>query len=220
MNHSILLFEDKLGISEGYRPIWEGILMRAGLNSYGVFRRSAYKEFGDRVPLLIQRGNRKAPGFNADNPAVLKVLSDWTQYHVQTLKPTMCICMDPALLHLFNPDWDQATLDNLRGGHYYLHGVHTVIMFGISAWYSKKREKDIAKMNDGFVDKDEWAEEHGGDETDDANVEIWIEPVSVPYGRFTLQADVNKVGRIMRELTQQEHSDERISSFVPRISGR
>jgi hypothetical protein len=197
----ILLFEDKLGITSGYEPYWTALLLKAGLSTTTIYRRSAYRMFGDRMPLLIQKGNRKSPGFNSENKAVLKVLTDWTKTQVDSLRPDLCLCADPALLFLFNPDWDQSTLDNLRGGHYLLHGVHTVILFGMSAWYANKREKDIARLNEGFTDKNEWEEEHGGDETDNENTDIWIEPLSIPYGRFTLQMDLNKAGRILKRIS-------------------
>lgn len=196
----ILLFEDKLGISSGYESYWQMMLVKAGLSSTDVYRRSTFGSLGHRVQLLTTSGNRKAPGFNPDKK-VQEVLTRWTKDQIELLKPRICLCMDPALLFLFNPDWDQATLDNLRGGHYKLHGVHTVVMFGMSAWYANKREKDIARLNDGFTDKAEWEEEHGGDETDSDDLNnMWLEPLSIPYGRFTLQMDLNKASRILKRI--------------------
>lgn len=197
MPQSILLFEDKLGISTGYEGIWNHLLVKAGLGMAKVYRRNAHSTFGTRFQLLIQKGNRKQPGFNEDK-AVQLVLGRWVKNQLDLLKPTMCLCSDPSLFFLFNSDWNQASPDNLRGGHYQFAGYHFVILFSMSAWHANKREKDIARLNDGFTDKEEWEQEHGGDETDSEMEVIWVEPLSVPYGKFTLEMDLKKASRIMK----------------------
>lgn len=204
MTPSILLFEDKLGITSGYEGVWQGLVLKAGLAGVIINRRSAYKAFGERVQLLIRKGNRKAPGFNPDE-RTQAILRTWVKRELDILKPTVCIFMDPSLLFLVNPDWDQSTLDNLRGGHYDLWGTPIIIMLPISAWHQRKSEKDIARLNEGFTDKEEWEAEHGGEESDTENIgAIWMEPVSVPYGKFVLSHDLQKANRVLRKRIETE----------------
>lgn len=191
----ILLFEDKLGITTGYEGIWNSLLLKVGLAGTDVYRRNIYQRLGDKVSLLTRSGNRKSPGFNPD-PSVKRVVQAWVDSQIDAVQPDLIICMDPAILWLFNPEWDQATLDNLRGGVYYLGRIPVVITLGISAWHNKKREKDIARLNDGFTDQEDWEEEFGGDETDSETTNVWIEPLSIPYGRFILTADLQKAKRV------------------------
>lgn len=207
----ILLFEDKLGITAGYESIWRNLLVKAGLIGVDVIHRNAHTALGKRHQLLVRKGNRKAPGFNPD-PRVINAVATWAGSQIALTKPDLCLCMDPALLFMANPDWDQATLDNLRGGVYKVDGIPFIIMLGIAAWHNKKREKDIAKLNDGYTDREEWEEEHrsesesgdeSGDEGDDEERHeevghVWLEPVSIPYGKFVLLKDLEKANRILR----------------------
>ena len=193
-----LLFEDKLGITAGYESIWQQLLLQQGFSGVSVERRSAYKALGGKLQLLIRKGNRVSPGFNPD-PTTRRLVRTWVEQQMNIVKPTVCICMDPSLLFLFNEDWDQSTLDNMRGGHYEFLGVSFIISLGISAWHNKKSQKDIARLNEGYTDKEEWEAEHGGDEQDTEGLgAIWLEPVSVPYGKFVLRADLGKANRVMR----------------------
>lgn len=196
---SILLFEDKLGISTGYESIWQSLLLQQGLLGVEVNRRNSFRSLGSKIQLLVKKGNRKSPGFNED-PQAQHQIRTWVQTQISLLNPVGIICMDPVILFMMNPDWDQATLDNLRGGVYRLRGVPTVISLPISAWHNVKKEKDIARMNEGFTEEEEWDEEHGGDETDSELNQIWMEPVSVPYGKFVLKQDIGKLSRIIGRL--------------------
>ena len=193
----VILFEDKLGISAGYEGIWQRLLLQTGFGGIEVYRRNIYQRMGKKVQLLIRNGNRKAPGFNPD-PKVKRAVGEWVQSQVEAVNPGLLLVMDPAMFWIFNGDWDQATPDNLRGGVYNYNGIPAVIMVGISAWHNKKREKDIARLNDGFTDQDDWEEEHGGDETDSETTDVWIEPLSIPYGRFILSSDLQKARRVYR----------------------
>lgn len=197
MSKSILLFEDKLGITTGYESIWNGLLGVTGLLPYPLHRRSTYKAYGSKFQLLVKKGNRKSPGFNPDLE-VQRELRLWVTRELNNIKPMIVLCMDPALFFLMNPDWDQATPDNMRGGVYEINGIPFICMLSISAWHNKKSDKDIARLNDGYTDEEEWEEEHGGDESDTENVgAIWLEPVSVPYGKFVLRKDLDKAYRIL-----------------------
>ena len=204
MASSILLFEDKLGITAGYESIWQNLLLKTRLHGATIHRRSTYKAFKDQLDLLIRKGNRNSPGFNP-SPQTQAKLKGWVSQQINMTQPQLIIMMDPALFFLVNPDWDQATPDNLRGGNYPLAGRPCIIMLGLSAWHTKKSQKDIARLNDGFTDKEEWEEEQGGSEQDSQNQgAIWLEPVSVPYGKFVLEKDLEKVSRVLqREILKE-----------------
>lgn len=195
---SILLFEDKLGISAGYQSIWNGLLLKTGLTGVNIYRRNSHSVFKNQLMLLTRKGNRIAPGFN-ESPGTQNILRRWMMTQITATDPTICVCMDPALLFICNPDWNQATLDKLRGGVYRYADRPFVVMLGLSAWHNKKKEKDIARLNEGYTDEEEWEEAHGGDEQDTDGIgSIWLEPVSVPFGKFVLTKDLEKVNRVLR----------------------
>ncbi len=211
----ILLFEDKLGITPGYEGIWQSLLLKIGFIDTTVIRRNTFKSLGSRVRLLTRSGNRKAPGFNPDT-RVQMVLRKWVEAEIKRLNPALILCMDPALLFILNPDWDQATLDKLRGGVYRVYGVTWLVMLPISAWHQKKSDKDIARLNDGFTSRDAWekatildhvtgeevTDSEEDDEDDDRVGGVWLEPVVIPSGQFILTKDLEKARRLyIRETT-------------------
>lgn len=202
MSKSILLFEDKLGISSGYEGIWQSLLLKTGLTGFETIRRNSFRSLGNKVQLLERQGNRKAPGFNRDSRS-MAVVDRWARNQIRIINPSIVLCMDPAILFLCNPNWDQATLDNLRGGVYTIESIPFLIMLPISTWHTQKKESDIARMNDGFTIESEWDEERQLDEDElnqtDMN-RLWIEPVVVPYGRFILSTDLSKAKRIIERL--------------------
>lgn len=210
----ILWFEDKLGITDGYLSIWSSLLQKANLSAVPVHRRSSYQAFGSRLRLLEQKGNRKLPGFNTD-PRAQSTIRRWVCNQIRDVNPILCISTDPALGFLANPDWDQATVDNLRGGVYEVESRPWVCTLPISAWHRKKSAKDIAKLNDGFKDRESWeaarAESEDAEDGEDDikakeewesedNSSFWLEPVMVPEGKFVLTADVCKAGRIYHRI--------------------
>lgn len=229
MTPKVLVFEDKSGISEGYLGIWQNLLYKAGLGKDNavVERRSLYHSFNTH-DVLEWRKPRKQPGFNTreSNQRAIRL---WLSDVISTHKPDLVICMDPALLFLCNPEWEQATIDKLRGGVYVLAGIPWVISMPVTAYYSKAKPKDIAKLNDGFLDKGEFedfqregvtidAESDSEDEIDPNEAKMiydrdsdddrhiarlmsqWHEPIVVPYGRIVLSFDLSKAGRILRRI--------------------
>lgn len=204
MSINILVFEDKLGITTGYEIIWQQLLIKSRLIGAKVAKRKSFTVFQNKVQLLTHSGNRKMPGFNPD-PRVQQQLLSWVESQIATVKPDITLCMDQALTFIVNPEWNQSTIDNLRGGVYRVMDRPFMIMLPISAWHQKKSEKDIARLNEGFTDKEEWEEEHGGDETDSEVINgMWLEPMVVPYGKFVLVTDLEKAFRIIqRERTIQ-----------------
>lgn len=201
----ILLFEDKLGITTGYESIWQSLLVQTGFASTGIDRRNSFRTLGNKVQLLHRSGNRKAPGFNPE-PRTQEIIRAWVLAQVNALNPDAIIVMDPAILFMLNPDWDQATLDNLRGGVYWIQRRPTIVMLPISAWHTQKKETDLARLNSGFTEESEWEEEHGGDEIDADLNQMWIEPVVVPYGKFVLKSDLIKIRRILERTNNGTHA--------------
>jgi len=197
---SILLFEDKLGISSGYEPIWQSLLLKTGLIGYEMNRRNSFRSLATKVQLLTKYKNRIAPSFNPD-PRGQQIITQWVKTQISLCKPAGIICMDPALTFLMNPNQDQSTLDTLRGGVYEIFKTPTVISLPISAWHTKKKEKDIARMNEGFMDEEEWEE---ATDSDNELNHIWLEPIVVDYGRFVLHSDLSKLARILERTRNGE----------------
>lgn len=125
--------------------------------------------------------------------------------------------MDPAILFLLNPDWKQCTLDTLRGGVYIHLGIPWVVCLPITAWHSKAKAKDIAKLNEGFLEKGDFEEfkaERESEEDDDEDDEVdeeddrakmeWHDPIVIPYGRIVLRFDLQKMARLLGRLRKKE----------------
>lgn len=201
---AILLLEDKLGITEGYAGIWEEMLLGAGILPSRVRRLSIWKDsMAHRLQFLIKKGNRKSPGFNPD---IQHILRKWMQKVIQVHQPELILCMDVALLGLFEPAWDIATIDNLRGGVYDFEGTPVLVMSPISAVHSQKKPKDIRAMNMGAETKDEFnkrfvRESEGEDdetpEDEDEPELLFIEPYTIPFGARIIAADLRKAYRIV-----------------------
>jgi hypothetical protein len=186
---TMLLIEDKLGISAGYMDSWVSMLAAAGFLGISVPRASMYRDARmSKEALLTRKGNRKAPGHNPD---LLDLVREWVRYTVKRTEARMILCMDPAALGLVEPSWDISTTDNLRGGLYVFDGLPFLVTMPISAIHSKKNPKDIRALNDGAESKGEWEEmEHENEDL------FFIEPYTIPFGRWVLAADLRKAYRI------------------------
>lgn len=199
----LLTFADRVGITTGYRPQWNSLLNRSGItesNTHCVDR-SAYSNFAASF-LLEWRKSRKQPGFTS-SVAKQRAIKAWVDGVIKASEPDIVVCSDPALLFLVNKDWNQATLDRLRGGVYIVDDVVWVICLPISALNTKMKAADIAKLNEGFLEKADWEEyrasEDGEEDMDDSENETmeWHEPIFVPYGLTVLNFDFAKVGRLL-----------------------
>jgi len=183
---TILLIQDKLGITEGYKPTWDRMVTGAGLWPSNFRLISAWRSvLAQKYHLLTRKGNRKAPG---PNPEIKDVLEQWLQTSVTLHKATMIVCMDAAFLGLVEPSWDIATIDNMRGGVYDWHGLPFLVVPPISAVNTQKKPKDIRAMNDGAESEDEF--------TADDDEDFFVEPYTIPYGERILGADLRKAWRI------------------------
>lgn len=198
---TVLVVEDKLGITEAYRGHWETLLLAAGLTSQGFIRRSLWRSPLSRKPLLIKKGNRKALGFNPD-PQIQFAVRNWFIDEINQTKASHVVAMDGAILGCVEPNWNIATIDYLRGGVYHftsphLHhrsGVSVLVTVPIMSINTGKKLKEIRAMNDGAESKDEWEEMEDRDEDD-----LFFEPYSIPYGKFVLQSDLRKLSRLIQK---------------------
>jgi hypothetical protein len=185
---TILVFEDKLGISAGYMDMWENYVIKAGFLPQRFRRFSAWKSpIMSKFTLLIQKGNRKSPGFN---PAVQRELRMWFSETVTATLPKFIVVMDVALLGLFEENWNNATIDNMRGGVYDYKGIPVLIMTPISAVNRTRQVKDVRAMNDGADSEADWEmEEHDPEE-------LFIEPYTIRSGKWIFQRDLAKLCRL------------------------
>jgi hypothetical protein len=141
------------------------------------------------LPLLIKKGNRKAPGFNPDEK-VQQAVWFWVKEMIRTTKPKVIMCSDAAMLGMVEKDWNLATIDTMRGGVYRLYGIPFVVITPITAVNTQKKPKDISVLNAGAESKHEFEEEEHEDD------EFFVEPYTIPFGRIVLAMDLRKVYRI------------------------
>lgn len=189
---TILLLCDKLGISAGYESAWSSMLMSAGLLSQSIVRASAWHSpVAKAHKLLIQKGNRKSPGFNPDE-VVQDLLRSWLTQQVKIHKADFILCMDVAMLGVVESSWQIATIDALRGGTYKFAGIPFLVTLPITAIHSQKKLKDIRAMNEGAESVEEW------DEDEHEEGEFFVEPYTIPYGRWVIAADLRKASRLLQ----------------------
>lgn len=219
--HRVLVFMDAIGITENYKPIWWKLLNGTGIteqNTYVVLRTS-YTAFPGKKHLEWKK-TRKQPGFNTDAGSQNRV-SQWVDECIKQHQPDLIVCFDPALLFLLNPDWSQATLDKLRGGLYIEKDVPWVVTLPLTAWHTKAKSTDIAKLNQGFVEKGDFndfkqeleydslngesddEEKDYEEENEKARME-WHEPVVIPFGKIVLQKDFEKVARLLSRIEVED----------------
>jgi len=222
--HRGLVFVDAIGITSGYKPIWLKLLAKAGITEVNthVTTRSSYQHISGKKHLEWKK-TRKQPGFNTD-PTMQRRVESWVDDCVAMHKPDLVICFDPALLFLLNPDWSQATLDKLRGGLYIEKGIPWVVTLPLTAYHSRAKSNDIAKLNEGFVEKGEFEDfkkeidyenlnkDEDDDEDDERDQESdnekarmeWHEPVIIPFGKIVLGFDLAKVGRLLSRIPVED----------------
>lgn len=223
--HKLLVFQDAIGITEGYKTIWERLLAKCGITTMNthVILRTSYTTF-PRKQHLEWKKTRKQPGFNTD-PVMQRRVTKWVMECIAHHKPDLIVCFDPALLFLLNPDWSQATLDRLRGGLYIQFDIPWVVTLPLTAYHTKAKSTDIAKLNQGFVEKGDFNDYKqtldfdadgnllddsvDGDERDidqeneDSRME-WHEPITIPYGKLVLKWDFEKVARLLSRIPVED----------------
>lgn len=229
----ILVFQDKLGITAGYRPKWLETLLAAGLMGpeFKYFYEQSYRHF-HQSQLLMWKGNRKSPGFHEDPAKQIKLLR-WMWDCIKLHNANVILLMDPALFFIVNQEWDQATTEKLRGGVYEMKSedrlpIPVFVTAPISSINKGMKPKDIAALNNGFAEKDEWDDVYGDeskvqkisgadtrlddeseDESEDdeeTHVMQWYAPVVIPYGKFCFTHDIAKMGRVLRQRALESRS--------------
>jgi hypothetical protein len=203
--YRVLVFQDSVGITHNYLNIWKGLLEENGLPNrlVEVQLRSAYTHFR-KNQILEWHKARKQPGWST-NIKTQWELAKWTQACIVAFRPDFVICQDPSMLFMVNKEWNQGTLDRLRGGTYVIDSIPWLVMLPITAFHTKMKKADIAKLNEGFTEKSDWAadqvsEEDSDDEEDEAAKMEWHEPIVVPYGRAVIRFDLQKCGRILNRI--------------------
>lgn len=170
-NAKILYLTDKMGVSDGYNKAFNLMLANAGLRRQQLIITHIYGLVKDA---LVKKGNRKAPGFNADKIDEITAAFD---QRVSAVQPDIIVCSCPAVLGLFvDWNWSLATLDKLRGGVYDYRGIPVVITFPITAIHSHVDERALRSADDDDLVKSE--------------------PYRVKHGQWILNRDWEKVGRI------------------------
>lgn len=157
-NKTLLVFPDKLGITDGYEGQWNMLLIGAKLDGYLIQRVSIWRSWLVRKQLLVKRPNRKMPGFN---PEIIHEVRHWFEERLHESSPAAVLIMDPALFGLVESRWESATTDKLRGGVYpytTAKGFQTtiVITVPISAINRRMDKREIAALNDGAYSRQEW----------------------------------------------------------------
>lgn len=209
----ILVVQDKLGITDAYRGHWNMMTLAAGLTQPWInfVFVSAWRDFR-QDQLLTFKHNRKTPGFNIDPLNQVKLLN-WLKDKMELHRISMVVLMDPAFFFLVNQNWDQATTENLRGGVYTIKNargedVTVLVTAPIHSINTQMKAKDIAALNNGISEREEFDELYGsGDESDsdeddsddnEARIMEWYNPIVVPFGRHCFQSDLYKLGRLAR----------------------
>lgn len=226
--HRLLVFTDAVGITEGYKPIWHRLLGVVGITEQNtqVITRTSYHHFSGKQHLEWKK-TRKQPGFNTDSIMQSKV-TKWVRSVIDQHSPDLIVCFDPALLFLLNPDWNQATLDKLRGGLYIVMDIPWVVTLPLTAYHTKAKSSDIAKLNQGFVEKGDFndfqkeldyasiGESEDDEEVEDQETESdrrnedsrmeWHEPIIIPFGKTVLRYDFQKVQRLLVRIPVEDLS--------------
>ena len=216
---AILLLEDKLGITEGYQGIFESLMLGAGLNPQQVRRYSVWKSPVARShKLLIQKGNRKSPGFNPD-PRVAAAVREFLDNAIDRVNPELILCLDLAMLGIVEPRWDIATIDNLRGGVYFYRDIPFLVTTPFSAVHTQKKAKDVRALNQGYetkeafdaaVNSDDESEDDPAEPDEEEDKEIFIAPYTIPYGNWILRADLRKAHRLIQSGVRKPHPQIRL----------
>lgn len=157
--HQLLYIEDKVGVTPGYLPLFEGLLTRAGFDQTSYRRFSIYRRYATTPFLVKFNHNRKALTWD---PKKIRIIKDAAEEILLRLEPTVVMCACPAMIGILDLDPEWATLDNLRGGVYYpfksIPETPLVVTLPISAWHRQVKEKDLAAANKGFTDQEDFTD--------------------------------------------------------------
>lgn len=189
----VLIFEDKLGITDNYQYLWNKLLSEARLDPTQCRKAKAYiaPEFQNKK-LLLRRGNRIEPTYNPDLHAELV---QWMSKMIWHFEPKLLLIQDIGLLGTLGIDQEIASIDNVRGGVYTFNNLPALVTFPIHAVNTNQKPKDIKLLNNNHTSKAEFFED---DETEDD--EVFVEPYTIPYGRWVLAADLRKARRLLDKI--------------------
>lgn len=210
----ILVVQDKLGITPAYMGHWNMMTLKAGLMQpwIKISLTTPWRKFSQNELLSFSK-QRKTPGFNTDPKNQIKILN-WLKDEIDRTSSHIVVFMCPSMFFIVNNHWDQATTEKLRGGVYTIkdsqrRDIQVLVTTPISAINQQMKAKDIAALNQGISERDEFEEvyassddnggEDGEDDSDSENrIMEWYNPIVVPYGRHCFQSDLFKLGRLAR----------------------
>lgn len=215
VDKDILYIQDPIGISSNMMPLFHRLSQDRAVPV------SLYRLMSKNTLLRVLK-NRKAPAFSNNAVTQTKIkqqLDEWLAYY----QPRVIVTSDPATLFLCDPtpelNYMWMTIDNMRGGVYTYRGIPLIITYPPTAWYREIRERDIAKVNDGFSDKDSFesamtvdndtGEKVETPDDDDDDDKVFYAPVltKVQVGKFTLTHDWAKVHRIAAQHERYQPPD-------------
>lgn len=208
MNDGILFYIDRFGLPGDYRVVWLKLLSQSSIPTMKATALSLHKLLGGN--LLQPYRNRKAPTWNErrEDEIRARIKADITKH-----RPKVIVLSSPEALVVTGLDPEYATLFKLRGAVYDVYGVPALVTLPISAWRTQVSTKEIGGANFGIDDPEQFdllqearlasagaGDAEGDDDEERAEssdtAETWYEPVIVPVGKFMLQSDYRKLGRI------------------------
>lgn len=173
----ILYLTDRTGVSDGYNKAFTLMLANSGIRRNQVILSNIYTLVPDA---LVKKGNRKAPGFNAEK---INEITAAIKQRVEAIQPDIIVTSCPAVLGLLTDwEWDLATLDKCRGGVYNYLGITTIVTLPISAINTHVDERALKDL-DGEA--------------------VGSEPYRIKNGQWILNRDWEKVGRFANNRSLQ-----------------
>lgn len=175
MAKTILYFTDKLGISDGYMPIFNRLLTSCGIPIHKVQQYSIHTVI-DKA--LKRRGNELELVVNPEKHTEINRL---VKHQVATFKPDLIVCSCTGVLGTLNGyTWGADKISKTRGSVYTYNGIPSIIVPAISSIHRQQKAKDI----DGGASLD-------GD------------TYRIKDGHWLLARDWSKVGRYYNDKTRK-----------------
>lgn len=142
----ILYFVDRSGVSQGYKPIFNALLLKAGIQQCDIITTDIYSIV--QSP-LHRVGNRKTWTLDPEKAAEVEYAF---QAKINALNPTLIVVSCNAILGILATDLKFATVDATRGGVYEYKGTPVVVVYPITATNFKITDKTNVGKEEGIND--------------------------------------------------------------------
>lgn len=226
MRIDLVYIADKVGISTGYQNIWASMLLAAKIDQSRVRTISIYRQMPEMV-WLRQYANRKAPTWNPSMVEHYRrwldtIILAWRPTLILSADPaSLWLCNADAsfatldnlrggvydyngtkvLLTLPITAWHQQMKEKdiaaANKGFTDKNEFEEFYSRSSSNDDDEESDEDSAEGTDGEAEVTEAASDASGTD-DDHESQIFYTPLIVPYGKFVLNADMMKAGRIIR----------------------